>query len=312
MKNLKLYVKRLLYLAIFLSAFVNIGIFIFIIVILNIPLIKRTVLGKLPIKVPKKSWEFIKTVQYKKRLFMDILYPSSGMPPFPVVIFAHGGGWITGYRRQPNNISWYNYLVFNGLAVVSIDYRYGYLYDIEDLLDDYEDAINYIYMNAPNLKLDPKNISLMGLSAGGHLALCYTFIRNNQKRPTIKNIVAYYAPSNLLDLWSHDSTSIFAKFAVATTLKRIPGKSRELYMKYSPINFVPKKNSPPILLVHGMKDNVVPVKSSIKLYKTLKTNGTNAKILLHPEGNHGFEFVLKDELTKKILQKTVEFLKEVI
>jgi dipeptidyl aminopeptidase/acylaminoacyl peptidase len=63
-------------------------------------------------------------------------------------------------------------------------------------------------------------------------------------------------------------------------------------------------------LVHGKKDSVVPYDSSVKLYRKLKRLGCRVVLLTHHEADHGFEFVLKDEKTKEILQKTVEFLLE--
>nr|WP_231556098.1 prolyl oligopeptidase family serine peptidase [Thermotoga neapolitana] len=85
-------------------------------------------------------------------------------------------------------------------------------------------------------------------------------------------------------------------------------RKREDYEFYSPVHWVTPK-APPTMLVHGMKDEVVPYVSSVKMYKKLRENGVTTKLRLHPKGKHGFEFVLKDSLTVKFLYETVSFLK---
>ncbi|GAB4315636.1 alpha/beta hydrolase family protein [Pseudothermotoga elfii] len=87
----------------------------------------------------------------------------------------------------------------------------------------------------------------------------------------------------------------------------MPNKSKDIYEKYSPVNYVTSMSSK-ILLVHGIKDSVVPYTSSVKMFKKLRQKGCTAKLLLHPKGNHGFEFVLKDHKTVEILKKTIDFL----
>ncbi|WP_075666359.1 S9 family peptidase [Thermosipho sp. 1063] len=295
MINIKAWFKFLVYLSLFVISFFNFTIAIFIFFILQIPIVKRSVLGKLPFNLDRKSWLKKETYKYKENLWLDLYYPK--IETNNVVLFAHGGGWISGYRRQPNNVSWYRYLVSKGFIVATIDYRYGYLNEIDVLVEDIFDAYRFIKNMFPLSK-----VSLMGLSAGGHLALYFGL----KYKPSVENIVSYYTPCDLLDIWK--SSSLFARFAVSTTLKRLPVKSKDVYIKYSPITYV-NKDAPPILLVHGLKDSVVPYFSSVKMYKKLREKGNNAKLLLHPFGDHGFEFVLKDEKTKDILEETIKFLR---
>jgi acetyl esterase/lipase len=300
-KNLIVITKLVLSLFLLILSLFNFGLTIVILFLIELPVIRKSLLGKLPLDNEKKPWKDIKTFQYEEKLKLDIFYPKT-KGPHPLVFFAHGGGWISGYRRQPNNLSWYRVLVKNNFAVASIDYSYAYFNGIEKLLQDYDSALNFIFKNSDDLNIDKNKISLMGLSAGGHLTLLYSLTKNIK----VKNIVAYYAPCDLMDIW--ESESLFARFAVSTTLKRMPGKSKEIYKKYSPINYI-KANLPPILLVHGLKDRVVPYISSLKMYKKLREYKNTSKILLPPNGDHGFEFVLKDRKTIEIIEKTIEFLR---
>ena len=125
---------------------------------------------------PKEHFRF-DTYVYKRmgnsNLKMDIWYPNEEKVRYPTVFFAHGGGWISGIRNQPNNVSWSKYLASKGMAVVSIDYRYGINNSMEDILEDYSDALEFVREKDKMLRIDTSKMALMGLSAGGHLALLY-------------------------------------------------------------------------------------------------------------------------------------------
>ncbi len=276
------------------------AVFFAIVVLLNITVVRKSIFGKLPFKLEKKPWRKIEIYEYLPNLELDVYYPKKEDIK-GVILFAHGGGWVSGYRRQPNNMSWYRYLLSEGFVVATIDYSRGYVAGIEKLIDEFLAAHKFLEENVPELFKERK-ISYMGLSAGGHLALLSGF-RNSEN---VDKIVAYYSPCDLMDIF--ESYSIFANFSLRATTRRLPKKSEEIYRKYSPVNNIPE-NPPKVLLVHGMKDKVVPFKSSVKLFQKFRENGYFAELLVHKKADHGFEFVLKDELTKRILRKTVEFLK---
>ena len=246
-------------------------------------------------------------------LKLDVWYPARSKRPFPVVFFAHGGGWVSGFRNQPNNVSWCRFLASRGFAVVSIDYRYGLTSTMEEILSDYTAALDYIRDNARSLDLDSENIILMGLSAGGHLALLYAAYytnRNESKKITgIRGVTAYYAPSDLRDIFSSDDKSVFARFATAATLKGTPRSSGEAYRYYSPIEWV-TGNMVPVVVVHGREDTVVPFRSSTSLVRKMKSLGIHCRFLIHRNGGHGFETKRKDLRTTLILMETVKSMKE--
>ncbi len=271
---------------------------------------------------PKGQYRFDSYV-YKQsgalNLKLDCWYPNERREKYPVVFFAHGGGWISGIRNQPNNVSWSKYLASKGMAVVSIDYRYGINNSMVDILEDYSDALEFVREKAKMLRIDSSKIALMGLSAGGHLALLYAAYYSSEKSPAtneekkarmkgIKAIVGFYAPSDLNDIFEKDNKSLFARFATRTTLKGLPGDIDDVYQYYSPICWV-SSNLPPVFLAHGKEDVVVPCNSSIKLARRLKSCSVDYKFYVHKKGNHAFEFVLKDFKTIRILEATSSFLK---
>lgn len=275
----------------------------------------KTLRSKVPMEVDGdievKSFIY-KTVD-EKSLKVDIYYPlDKSKEKYPLVYFCHGGGWISGFRNQPNNISWCRYLASRGFIASSIDYRYGYKNTIKDILSDYNDGLEFIKLKSNKLKIDTENIILMGLSAGGHLALLYssfnTSIDDKRRMKGIKSVVAYYPPSDLKDLFNKNSKSLFTRFAASRTLKGTPVTEEEVYENYSPINWISEKMIP-TLVVHGKLDRVVPFDSSIKLIKKLKALNVQSSFLVHNKGFHSFDTILKDYTTISIIKKTIRFIK---
>ncbi len=306
-------VKFLLFIFLFLLIINNFFIGLALFAIANVKLIRRSVFGRLPYKISRKVSKGPFGYVYSRNLKLDLYYPATGNGPFPIIVFAHGGGWITGFKRQPNNVSWYRFLNSLGFAVASVEYRKALYAKIEDIISDYSQAIKFMQENSSKLKIDSSKIILMGLSAGGHLALYYA-ARNsyiNSLSNSIKAVVSFYAPCDLVDLLSDEVTSFFARFALITTIKTLPTRSPATYTHYSPITWA-NSSIPPVFLAHGLKDRVVPFKSSIKMYKKLRNLGVRTVLRLHPKGDHGFEFVFKDEFTLKILNELSRFLRQAI
>lgn len=294
---------------------VTLGFYYFILSILVF--IWKTLTSKVPISTNKDFHKL--TYIYKevedKDLKLDIWYPSKKCKqPYPLVYFCHGGGWISGFRNQPNNVSWCKYLADKGFVVASIDYRYGYKNTMLDILSDYSDGLKYLRERHDQLNIDKSNITLMGLSAGGHLSLLfstYHTLKNpiSDSMKGIKSVVAYYSPTDLQDILDEDNKSLFAKFATKQTMKGSPEEIRKIYEYYSPINYV-SESMIPTLIVHGMKDNTVPFSSSVKFVKKLNDYNVKHSFLVHKKADHSFDTRLKDYATINILDKTVRFIRK--
>ena len=258
-----------------------------------------------------KPQTFVYKEAKDNELKLDLWLPSGNREAACLVFFCHGGGWVSGFRNQPNNVSWCKYLASKGCAVVSIDYRYGYRNTMDDILLDYTDALNYVRANSKRLSVDKDKIILMGLSAGGHLSLLYsayhTYNKNEEMMSGIKGVVAYYAPTDLNDIFVSESKSIFARFATSQTLKGIPVPKEQIYDYYSPINWV-SESMIPCLLVHGKLDTIVPFNSSMKFADRLKRFNIQHTFLVHGKGGHSFDTKLKDITTVNILESTARFI----
>ena len=102
-------------------------------------------------------------------LRMDVHTPA-GPGPFPAVVIVHGGGWVTGDRR--NNVApLFKPLEDAEFAWFSISYRLaGNMFLFGDAVADVIEAVKHVRSHAAEYRIDPERVALVGESAGAQLA----------------------------------------------------------------------------------------------------------------------------------------------
>ncbi|MQA97429.1 MAG: alpha/beta hydrolase fold domain-containing protein [Streptosporangiales bacterium] len=101
------------------------------------------------------------------RQMLDAFWRSSARP-LPGVVVVHGGYWVAGDKGSWDyNARW---LRDNGFQVFSINYRLAGQARWPAQRDDALHAITWLKRNAGRFNLDPARITIMGASAGGHIA----------------------------------------------------------------------------------------------------------------------------------------------
>ncbi len=145
---------------------------------------------------------------------LDVFYDPSSTAKKPVVIFIHGGSWMSGskdmYIRLGENLS------AMGYTTVIINYRLYPSVNITGMISDCQEALNWTYHYIEKYNGNPNEIFIMGHSAGGHLS-AVTTLNNTDK---IKGLIlvdafglsAYYflthhkpwIPEHLDDIFGND------------------------------------------------------------------------------------------------------------
>lgn len=121
----------------------------------------------------------------------------AGDGPFPVVALIHGGCWTKGYATLADIDAFGMALVEKGIAVWNIEYRQvgeagaGW----PGTFDDVTDAIDALAQLARNHPLDLDRVSLVGHSAGAHLA---AYAASRKKAAGAENAVAGVSPVSLV------------------------------------------------------------------------------------------------------------------
>lgn len=86
-----------------------------------------------------------------------------------VIIFFHGGGWVTGNIDAYSNVC--SLMAKNtGQRVVSVDYRLAPEFPFPEGLMDCYKVVSEVFLNSHILDTNPDDITLVGDSAGANLA----------------------------------------------------------------------------------------------------------------------------------------------
>ncbi|MEM9020383.1 MAG: alpha/beta hydrolase [Planctomycetota bacterium] len=100
---------------------------------------------------------------------LDIYVPTSSEPT-PVVVYFHGGDFITGSKRDFGTLDARD-LLGDGIAVASVEYRLVREAPFPASFDDATLALQYIRYHAEHFGIDPDRMVLHGEDAGANLAL---------------------------------------------------------------------------------------------------------------------------------------------
>ena len=97
----------------------------------------------------------------------DLFLPTQGEPPWPVLLFVHGGYWRSLDKRD---FSWIaRPYVAAGVAVAVLNYGLAPATPLREIVAQNRRAIAFIVRESERLSLDPKRIVALGHSAGGHI-----------------------------------------------------------------------------------------------------------------------------------------------
>ena len=256
--------------------------------------------------------EVLETFNYKKdviykvvdgvNLEMDIYYPVSDKVKNknPWMLHVHGGGWAGGDRYKVFRKSFLGTLkslLAEGVICVTIEYRRARGGTTAyDAVVDAKDAARYLLKNAKLYKLDKKHYGVWGGSAGGHLSLLTALGKNSDFKgdtqllgynPKFKCVASYFPATSLLNPELVPG-SLFEK---QESYNRILGDSLsnkpELAKLLSPTEQL-KKNSPPILLIHGENDTVLPIINSTYMLDVAKEKNADVELLIIKNAGHSF------------------------
>ncbi|TXG39050.1 alpha/beta hydrolase fold domain-containing protein [Seonamhaeicola maritimus] len=250
---------------------------------------------------PNKETIIYKTVD-EQELDMTIFYPDAKKitSKNPWMMHVHGGGWAGGSKYNVLKkafLGTLKSLLDKGIICVTIEYRLARgKSNAYDALVDAKDAARFLLKNAKHFKLHKKKYGVWGGSAGGHLSLLTAlgkdsdFLGNHKLTgiaPKFKCVVSYFPATSLVNK-DLVPGSLFEK---QSSYDRILGDSLSnkpvLAKLLSPTEQLNKK-SPPVLLIHGDKDKVLPIINSTYMVEVAKEKRADVELLTIKNAAHSF------------------------
>ena len=251
-----------------------------------------------------------------RRVRLDVYVPREAPPRGgrPCVLAIHGGGWRGGSKRSYGRMA--AALAEHGYVVVAADYMLSSpaAPSWPANLEDVREAVRWIRRHDKVYAVDPNRIAVMGASAGGHLAsLLATFPEGpiSSAEPSsevppatsarVQAVIDFYGPSDLAAL-AEESQS--AAGAVALCLGGRPEAVPNRYAAASPVRHVTRE-TPPMLLIHGDGDLLVPLDQSKRLAAALTRVAVPHRLIAIAGARHGFDFQVG---SRDLLPEILDFL----
>ncbi len=163
-------------------------------------------------------------------------------------------------------------------------------------LNDGKAALQYLRENAEDLQIDPKQVGVMGFSAGGHLASTIATHLTGDELPAFQ--VLYYPVISMESSYTH-----------AGSRENLLGKnpSKDLVNLYSNEKQVTSE-TPPAYICWASDDATVKPTNSLKYRQALKNAGVPVTSKTFSSGGHGFGFKTTFTHHKQMLQDLTKWL----
>lgn len=236
------------------------------------------------------------TIPGYRPIILDLYRPAQGATPLPLVIYIHGGGWANGHTRQSGAFSDFPAVLADlsarGYIVASLEYRLSKEAPFPAAIDDVRTAIRYLRANAARFGLDGSHVALWGGSAGGQLAALAALQcgsaptgedrSNPGQSDCVQAGVGWYG---VYDFATMPQNIAGAENAYLDCVK--PNCPADRIAAASPAAHVDAKD-PPMLLIHGTQDKVVPVTQSQQLAAKLKAARVPVTLEIIPDVGHSW------------------------
>ncbi|WP_242133451.1 alpha/beta hydrolase [Aestuariivivens marinum] len=213
----------------------------------------------------------------------DIYLPEGRTTNTKLMILVHGGGWTSGDKSSMNYLIELYRANFPDLALVNINYRLS-----DENNPPYPMQINDITLiinqlkNKKNEYVISENYGFIGVSAGGHLSLLWSYAFDSQNN--VNMVCSIVGPTNFTDSAYLNSTNPQLQELLATYGNN---PSIDFLKEVSPLHQATKM-SPPTILFYGGQDPLIPTTQGTDLRDKLNILNVVNEFTLYPEAGHGW------------------------
>jgi acetyl esterase/lipase len=207
-------------------------------------------------------------------LVLDLHVPDRvGNQPVPVVVYAHGGGFVGGTRTMGP----WAFLLAGGYAVASVDYRLSGEARFPVPAHDVAAAVRWVRANAGSYGLDQDRLAGFGSSAGGYLMNLVGLASDHSD--LVGEIDFLRLQEDALEP-SNDPRASLSHFLGFVPAERPAQAERASLVSHA------TAASPPFLIAHGDTDGIVGTAQSRRLHEALTKAGAHAELVIVPNAGH--------------------------
>ncbi|SAK50927.1 alpha/beta hydrolase [Caballeronia hypogeia] len=197
---------------------------------------------------------------------LDVYAPDgSSAAARPVVVYLYGGSWQGGQRRDSRGVG--QALASRGIVTIAPDYRLYPETVFPGFVDDTAAAVRWTRDHARAFGGDPQRISVMGHSAGAHIAALVAsdpryLAAHGMSKHDLRGMIGLAGPYVALP---PDEPHIGDIFPAALRRQALP------------IDVI-SGNEPPMLLATGTADTVVDPENSVRFATALREHDDTVEL----------------------------------
>ncbi|REE08313.1 acetyl esterase/lipase [Winogradskyella pacifica] len=251
---------------------------------------------------------------------LDLYYPAEANQNLPLIVWVHGGGWVSGDKQQSSN--YYKILANRGYIVASIDYTIAPEKKYPTPVKQTMTALKYLHDNSETFNINSSSIFLAGDSAGSHIVSQVANILSEPsyaksmdispsiERSKIKGLILYCGAYNAKNLSNEGAFGWFLNTVLWSYSGEKDFTSDPYFNTASIIDYV-GHNFPPSFISAGNGDPLLSHSQELatKLQSlNVKTDTLFFDKNFKPELPHEYQFDLDVEAGRIALERSISFL----
>lgn len=254
--------------------------------------------------------------KYGTALTLDVFTPKEKANG-AAVVWVVSGGWFSAHEAiSPGPIEEF---LRRGYTVFAVVHGSQPRYTIPEVVADMNRSLRFIRAHASEYHIDPDRIGITGGSAGGHLSLMQGAAGDkgnpdardpvDRVSSRVQAVACFFPPTDFLNYGKPGENALgrgilsgfkppfdFHEQDPKTKVFRpITDEARilEIGRQISPVTHV-SADDPPMLIIHGDADQLVPIQQAELFLDQLKKAGGQGKLVVKKGGSHGWPDLLKD------------------
>lgn len=237
-------------------------------------------------------------------LTLDVFQPAK--PNGVGIAFMVSGGWFSSHEAI--NPGFLRPFLNRGYTVFAVVHGSQPKFTITEIIPDIHRALRFIRHNAGKYGVDAGKLGITGASAGGHLSLTMA-VKGEKGNADAKNpvdressevqcVACLFPPTDFLNYSQPGEDAVgvgtLKGFKAGFGPRSDTAEERQkLGREISPIYFV-RSNLPPLLILHGNADKLVPIYQAEQFVKRCEESGVTAKLVVREGQAHGWPGIEKD------------------
>ncbi len=232
------------------------------------------------------------------------------------IISVLNGNWISSQRFMDAFLTRSNLYLESGYTLFGVMVGSQPRYTIPDEILDLKRAVRFIRYNAKGYGIDADKIGITGSSSGGHLTLMIATADDivdpkstdpvDKVSARVQAAAVFYPPTDFINYGGVNTSGkinqaglVLARVAAAFDFKvwndttgtfvSITDTEKRLAIARasSPVNSV-SPDDPPIIIIHGDKDVLVPKQQSESIIEKFKEAKVICRLIIKEGGGHGW------------------------